>query len=98
MGEKGQQEIDQIKATGVITVKRGTTLADLIDRYVEELEHIKRWGRTKSADLKRLKKDLGHLKAAQLTAAHLTHYFTRRRNEGAVASSSAHRSATCGPC
>src|SRR5262249_53199600 len=57
--------------------------AKLIDRYVEELEPIKRWGRSKSKDLDRLRRDLGHIKAAQLTAAHVTHYFTKRRNEGA---------------
>jgi len=77
-----EREIDQIKATGVITAK-STTIADLIDRYVEELEPVKRWGRSKSADLARLRKDIGHLKASALTAAHLTHYFTKRRNAGA---------------
>lgn len=77
-----EREVDQIKATGVISAK-GQTLAKLIDRYVEELEPVKRWGRSKSKDLERLKRDLGHLKASQLTAAHVTHYFTKRRNEGA---------------
>src|SRR5262245_44285994 len=79
---KVEAEIEQIKATGVVTAK-GQTVGKLIDRYVEELEPIKRWGRSKSKDLERLKRDLGHIKAPQLTAAHLTHYFTKRRNEGA---------------
>jgi len=80
--EKIEREVDQIKATGVIS-SRSTTIADLIDRYVEELEPVKRWGRSKSQDLDRLKRDLGQLRASQLTAAHLTHYFAKRRNEGA---------------
>lgn len=80
--EKVEGEIEQIKARGVITAK-GKTLGNLIDRYVEELEPIKRWGRSKTKDLDRLKRDLGHIKASQLTAAHLTHYFTKRRAGGA---------------
>lgn len=80
--EQVEDEIDQIKATGVIAAK-GVTIGGLIDRYVVEFESLKRWGRSKSADLERLKRDIGHIKAAGLTAAHLTHYFTKRRNEGA---------------
>lgn len=75
-------ECDQVKATGVVSPK-STTLGDLIDRYIEELEPIKRWGRSKAADLARLRKDLGAIRASGLTAAHLTHYFAKRRNEGA---------------
>lgn len=77
-----ESEIDQIRATGVVSAK-STTIADLIDRYVDELEPVKRWGRSKAADLARLRKDLGQIKASGLTAAHLTHYFAKRRNEGA---------------
>lgn len=79
---KVEAEIEQIRATGVVTA-RGKTIADLIDRYVEELEPVKRWGRSKAADLRRLRSDIGHLRASAVTAAHITNYFTRRRNEGA---------------
>src|SRR5262245_43630717 len=78
---KIEAEIEQIKATGVISAK-GQTLGKLVDRYVEELEPVKRWGHSKSLALARLKRDLGHIKASQLTSAHVTHYFTKRRNGG----------------
>lgn len=80
--ENVEREVDQLKATGIVSAKT-MTIKDLIDRYCDELYPIKRWGRSKEQDLDRLRRDLGHLKAAGLTAAHLTHYFTKRRAEGA---------------
>jgi hypothetical protein len=41
-----------------VTQTKGT-LRDLIDGCTAELYPLKPWGRTKKADLKRLKKDLG---------------------------------------
>lgn len=79
--EKIEREIDELRSTGVVRA-RGTTVADLIDRYVSELEPVKRWGRSKRADLARLKTDLGSIRADALTSAHITSYFTRRRREG----------------
>lgn len=78
---KVEREIDQLHATGVMQAK-GLTLGDLIDRYTAELYPAKPWGRTKSADLARLKADLGHLPASTLNAAHVTNYFSKRFKEG----------------
>jgi integrase len=64
---------------------RGLTLGDLIDRYILELYAIKPWGRSKTADLARLKKDLGHLPAGALTSHHFTEYFRKRHEEGSGA-------------
>ncbi len=60
----------------------GQTLGGLIDRYVTELWPTHRWGRTKTADLARLKKDLGHLDVTKLTSHHLTEYFGKRFKSG----------------
>jgi integrase len=79
--EKIEREIDEIRATGVVRA-RGMTVGELIDRYVRELEPVKRWGRSKRADLARLRADLGHIKTDALTSAHITTYFAKRRREG----------------
>jgi len=46
---------------------------------------LKPWGRTKTADLARLKEDLGHLRADTLTASHFTDAFRKRHADGAGA-------------
>ena len=61
-----ERQIDELRASGVMQA-RGTTLGDLIDRYILELYPVKPWGRSKSADLARLKKDLGAKAASTLT-------------------------------
>jgi integrase len=80
--EKIERELDQIRATGVIQ-PGSVTIAQLIDRYVEEVGGRKSWGRSKTADLARLRRDLGHHQAARLTTAHVVNYFQRRTDEGA---------------
>jgi integrase len=77
-----ERQADELRASGVISA-RGLTLAKLIDRYTDEIYVIKAWGRSKSADLDRLKRDLGHLPADRLTSAHFTDYFRKRKTEGA---------------
>jgi integrase len=62
---------------------RGITLGDLIDRYTLELYPVKRWGRTKSADLARLKADLGDKAAIDLTSYLITEHFRKRYKAGA---------------
>jgi integrase len=75
-----EAQIDQLHASGVTQAKG--TLGDLIDKYTAELYPLKPWGRSKSADLKRLKKDLGAIAVGDLTSLHITRYFQRRRQEG----------------
>jgi len=78
---KVERELEQLKATGVMEA-RGITLGDLIDRYNRELYPAKPWGRSKSADLARLKRDLGNRPAAGLTSFALTEYFRKRAEDG----------------
>ncbi|HEY5103128.1 MAG TPA: site-specific integrase [Steroidobacteraceae bacterium] len=82
--DKIEAQIDELRASGVMQ-PRGITLADLIDRYTLELYPLKPWGRSKSADLARLKKELGHLPAGALTSYHFTEHFRKRHQEGAGA-------------
>lgn len=77
-------EIDELRASGVMA-PRGLTLGKLIDRYTEELYPVKPWGRTKTADLARLKDDLGELPAGALTSHHFTKHFRERHAGGAGA-------------
>lgn len=79
--DKVEREIDDLRAKGVMDAK-GLTIADLIDRYITELYAAKPWGRSKSADLARLKADLGHLPAPALTSHTVTDYFSKRFKEG----------------
>jgi integrase len=76
-----ESRLDELRATGAIS-PRSMTIADLIDRYVEELQDKKQWGRSKAADLARLRLDLGAQRVSTVTTAHLVNYFVRRNNEG----------------
>lgn len=77
-----ERELDELKATGVMQ-PRDVTVADLIDRYIQELYPAKRWGRSKAADLAFLRKHLGHHQAGKLTSYLLTEFFRKRQRGGA---------------
>ncbi|MGP8033161.1 MAG: site-specific integrase [Steroidobacteraceae bacterium] len=79
-----EREIEELRSTGIMQ-PRGLSFGDLIDRYKRELYPLKRWGRSKSADLERLKKDLGQRLVTHLTSAVLTEHFRKRHQEGAGA-------------
>jgi hypothetical protein len=54
--------------------------------YLHSVQYARKpWGRSKSADLARLKRDLGHHKVAPLTGRHITEYFGDRNADGAGA-------------
>jgi integrase len=77
-----EQELEQLKATGVMQPK-GLCLGDLIDRYTAELYPVKPWGRSKSADLASLKRDLGSIPAGALSSHVITSHFQKRHKAGA---------------
>jgi integrase len=77
-----ERQADELKASGVMRAG-GTTIGDLIDRYVREQFTRKAWGKSKSADLARLKKDLGSHKASEVTSRDVTEYFEKRNTAGA---------------
>jgi integrase len=79
-----ERQVDELRAAGVMQA-RGLTLGDLIERYILELYPLKPWGRSKTADLTRLKRDLGDIPAGAITGLHITQHFRRRHADGAGA-------------
>jgi integrase len=79
-----ERQVDELRASGVMQA-RGLTLSDLIQRYIVELYPFKPWGRSKTADLARLQKELGDLPAGAITSFHITEHFRKRHAEGAGA-------------
>ena len=77
-----ERQCEELKASGVMQ-PAGLTIADLIDRYVREQFPRKPWGKSKTADLARLKKDLGKHKATEVTSRTITEYFEGRNADGA---------------
>jgi integrase len=76
-----ERQAEHVTAGGFAPVPKGTTLADLIDRYGEL--HAKTPGRTKAATLAMLRRDIGHVKLAALTPLVLREFIDRRRKAGA---------------
>lgn len=76
-----ETEIQELKSTGRMQ-PRGITLADLIDRYEREIYPLKPWGRSKTADLKRLRKGLGPILATDLDYKNAFDYFIGMRDGG----------------
>ncbi len=77
-----ERQAEELKSCGLMRPGT-TTVGDVIDRYVREQYARKPWGRSKTADLHRLKRDLGTRKVAELTSRDLTEYFQDRNNQGA---------------
>ena len=77
-----EAEIEELRSSGIMQ-PRGLSVGDLIDRYIQELYPTKRWGRSKSADLARLKKELGSIAADKLNSSHIVKSFRERSAEGA---------------
>lgn len=77
-----ERQADELKASGVIR-PGSLTIAKLIERYTAEQFPRKPWGKTKTADLARLTKDLGHVRAGALTGRDITEYFEQRNRDGA---------------
>jgi len=63
-----------------------STVAGLIDRYVDEFKALQNWGRTKEHHLRLLKKLVGHWDAVQLTTEQVIGHVRQRRIDGTGAS------------
>jgi integrase len=77
-----EREIDELKSVGFVQPK-GVTFEDIADRYIRELYPIKPWGRSKAADLARLKKELGNTLVENLTHEKLMETFMQMARGGA---------------
>lgn len=80
--QRVEREIEELRSSGIMQ-PHGLTLGSLIDRYTEELYPAKRWGRSKSNDLARVKKELGHIAVDKLDLNHIVKSFRERNAEGA---------------
>lgn len=70
------------KATGYATAPKGTTMADLIDAYIEAIAHNP-GGRTKQFCLQLLRRELGRVPLDQLSRDTLADFIMRRKKQGA---------------
>jgi len=76
-----ESQAHHIAASGFAPVPKGATLADLIDKYTET--NAKTPGKTKAATLAMLKRDMGKVKLASLSAVVLRDFIDRRIEAGA---------------
>ena len=76
-----EAQAHHIAATGFAPIPTGATVADLIDRYTES--QTKAAGRTKTATLAMLRRELGKVKLSSLNAVVLRDFIDRRLDAGA---------------
>ncbi len=76
-----ESQAHHITASGFAPVPKGVTLADLIDEYCET--NAKNPGKTKTATLAMLKRELGKVKLSALNALVLRDFIDRRIDQGA---------------
>lgn len=76
-----ESQANHIAASGFAPVPKGSTVADLIDKYTET--NVKEPGRTKAATLAMLKREIGKVKLTSLSAVVLRDFIDRRVADGA---------------
>ena len=76
-----EAQVNHIAAGGFAPVPKTTNIADLIDEY--EKTFTKAQGKTKTATLKMLKRELGQIKLASLNSVTLRDFVDRRQAAGA---------------
>lgn len=76
-----ESQANHISASGLAPVPKGATMADLIDKYTETIS--KEYGRTKTATLVMLRRELGKVKLASLNSVILRDFIDRRQADGA---------------
>lgn len=84
-----ERQVHHIAASGFAPVPKGATVADLIDAYEEAHETTyektpkKTFGKTKSATLAMLRRELGKVRLSSLSAIVLRDFIDRRSEAGA---------------
>lgn len=73
--------VESASATGLSAVPKTATVSDLLTKYTETVPN--RWGRTKTASLRMLERELGSARLAALNAGHLRDFIDRRQKQGA---------------
>ena len=81
-----EHELESVRATGIPLARNGITVGKLIDDYVSAADGVESWGRTKSAELNRLRRGvLTDIPAERLTVQDIMDYTSQRRKDGAAA-------------
>ncbi len=76
-----EAQANHIAASGYAPIPKGATVADLIDKYSENI--TKTQGRTKEATLAMLRREIGKVKLSNLNAVVLRDFVDRREDAGA---------------
>jgi integrase len=76
-----EAQAKHIASSGFAPIPKGATVADLIDKYQETV--TKACGKTKTATLAMLKRELGKVKLTNLNAIVLRDFIDRRQEDGA---------------
>lgn len=71
-----------VASSGFAPVPKGATLADLIDKYIEDIGDTT-FGKTKAATLAMLRRELGRVRLTALSAVVLRDFIDRREDAGA---------------
>ena len=79
--ESQEAQINHIATSGVAPIPKNATVADLIDKYTESIS--KTYGRTKTATLAMLVRELGKVRLVNLNALVLRDFIDRREEDGA---------------
>ncbi|MEJ2800654.1 site-specific integrase [Comamonadaceae bacterium PP-2] len=75
-----EAELQTLRATGGTIRREAITIGAILDAYVQQAEGITPWGRSKTADIKRLRvSGLANKDASRLTSADLIEYAKARR-------------------
>ncbi len=61
------------------SILKRTTVGDLIDRHIDEIDKIKPISKTKHGNLMRCKEGLGHIPLSTLSSVHIVEHCKRRR-------------------
>jgi integrase len=73
--------VDSASVSGLSAVPKTATASDLIGKYTESVPN--RWGKTKTASLKMLDRELGTVRLSALNAAALRDFIDARAKQGA---------------
>lgn len=79
---EAERQAEHVAAGGFAPIPKGSTIAELIELYQKE-PTAKNAGKTKTATLEMLKRELGKVRLASLSAVVLRDFIDRRMKEGA---------------
>ncbi|WP_372029850.1 tyrosine-type recombinase/integrase [Pseudomonas kurunegalensis] len=73
-----ESKLESIRAVGTAPTPKGSTVADFIDKYIEETDPVKPHGKNKKATLKRLKSEFKGVLMSEFSIIHLRDFVDKR--------------------